>query len=218
MLDGDSVRKIITYKGFKALGESMRRDLTDVERPPYPSYTTGEGFSDEELFQKAMSDVLPLQGNNKLPRFGTSVEIHNFQRADDDLELLVQSVSGKEVVDWVANREYVEGAPYPGGRLLLELLRTGHFAVQAHVDLHGLTVKEARESLEKFILGSLHLDHGCVRIVHGRGHHSSNGRPVLKAHVQKWLSSRRIARHIVAYATACTCDGGGGALYVLLRR
>src|SRR5215467_5015628 len=44
-------------------------------------------------------------------------------------------------------------------------------------------------------------NHSCVRIVHGSRHHSSNGRPVLNSHVQNWLSSLRIARHIVAYST-----------------
>jgi DNA-nicking Smr family endonuclease len=222
VLDGDKVRKVITYKGFRALGELIQqRNLilgTDTERPAYPSFTAAESLSDEELFLKAMSDVLPLGGTRRLPRVGIPVAIENSRRTDDDLRLLMQAISGKGVVNWMASREYVEGAPHPRGRLLLELLRTGHFAVQAHVDLHGLTVKEARDSLEKFILGSLQLDYGCVRIVHGRGHHSSNGRAVLKTHIQKWLSRRRIARHVVAYATACTCDGGGGALYVLLRR
>jgi DNA-nicking Smr family endonuclease len=31
------------------------------------------------------------------------------------------------------------------------------------------------------------------------------------------LCSRRLSRHVVAYTSARLCDGGGGAVYVLLR-
>jgi DNA-nicking Smr family endonuclease len=41
---------------------------------------------------------------------------------------------------------------------------------------------------------------------------------VLKELLQKWLNSRRISRHVIAYTSACSSDGGGGAVYVLLRR
>ena len=43
-------------------------------------------------------------------------------------------------------------------------------------------------------------------------HHS-----VLKESIQRWLCTRRMSRHVIAYTSARRCDGGGGAVYVLLR-
>jgi DNA-nicking Smr family endonuclease len=56
----------------------------------------------------------------------------------------------------------------------------------------------------------------CVKIIHGRGLRSPLG-PVLKTAVIKWLSGR-YRKSIIAYVTARQCDGGLGALYVLLRK
>ena len=58
----------------------------------------------------------------------------------------------------------------------------------------------------------------CVLIVHGRGLHSRDQLPVLKEALRGWLATHRLARHVLAFATARPADGGGGAVYVLLRR
>jgi DNA-nicking Smr family endonuclease len=126
-------------------------------------------------------------------------------------------MEGRVPIDVRLSGEYVEGSPDPRGRAFLEHLSNGRFAVEAHLDLHGLSSPEARDRFETFIRRSLQRGLGCIRIVHGRGHHSPDG-AVLKEHVQKWLSSRRMSRHTVAYTSARLHDGGGGAVYVLLRR
>jgi|RhiMetdeSRZDD1v2_1073273.scaffolds.fasta_scaffold07541_15 DNA-nicking Smr family endonuclease len=216
--------KPATFKAFQALGDLVReRKLHLVpsnEKPLPTALPWTRGLSDQDLFLMAMRDVFPLGWSSKpLGRRVLPVEVPNPRESEDEgLKLLMEFVSGKGAIDLIASGEYIEGAPDPGGHVLLEQLRTGHFAVQAHLDLHGLAVREARESLEKFIRRSLHLGHGCVRIIHGRGRHSLGGHALLKEHLQKWLGTRRMARHIVAYTSAPLCDGGGGALYVLLRK
>ena len=57
-----------------------------------------------------------------------------------------------------------------------------------------------------------------VRVIHGRGRHSHKHHPVLKENIQRWLCTRRMSRHVIAYTSARRCDGGGGAVYVLLRK
>ena len=47
---------------------------------------------------------------------------------------------------------------------------------------------------------------------------SPGNTPVLKSSLQRWLSTRRMSRYVVAYASAPMSDGGVGAVYVLLRR
>jgi DNA-nicking Smr family endonuclease len=113
--------------------------------------------------------------------------------------------------------EYIEASVQPHGRLYLDDLRSGRFSIQAHLDLHGLNQQDARFVLDEFLLESVRTGFTCVRVIHGRGRHSHKD-PVLKDNIQRWLCSRRLARHVIAYTSARRCDGGGGAVYVLLRK
>jgi len=215
--------KPATYRAFETLAELVRQRKVELspptDKPQPPVLTLSEDLSDEELFQISMKDVLPLGWSNVPLPPSIPLEIQNPADSEDEgLKLLTEFVAGKGAIDLRVSGEYVEGTPDPEGYRLLENLRNGHFAVQAHLDLHGLRLKTAKENFEKFIRRSLQLGHGCIRIIHGRGQHSLDGHAVLKEHVQKWLSSRRMSRHVVAYTSARLCDGGGGALYVLLRR
>ena len=114
-------------------------------------------------------------------------------------------------------REYVEHIAHPSGRLYISDLRSGRFAVQAHLDLHGLTLEAARRIVDLFVRESVREGYSCIRIVHGRGRHSAHGRPLLKENVERWLRHRRLARFLIAFTSARAVDGGGGAVYVLLR-
>ena len=215
--------KTATYKALEGLGQLVRQKrlkLSPATYKPLPAAISfPENLSDAELFEFSMRDVVSL-GWSTVPSLPSEpIEIQNPQQSEDEgLRLLTEFIAGKGAVDLLVSGEYIEGSPHPRGHLLLEDLRTGHFAVQAHLDLHGLSAKQAKERFDKFIRRSLNLSHGCIRIIHGRGHHSMDGEAVLKEHVQRWLNSRRMSRHVIAYTSARLCDGGGGALYVLLRR
>src|SRR6185295_13721766 len=103
-------------------------------------------------------------------------------------------------------------------RRLLKKLRKGDYAVQAHLDLHGMTAEEARGEVERFIDRSRNSGQRCLLIIHGRGQHSKEGIPVLKERMKVWLTRGRIGHGVLAFATARPSDGGAGALYVLLRK
>jgi DNA-nicking Smr family endonuclease len=96
---------------------------------------------------------------------------------------------------------------------ILRKLRRGQYRVQAEIDLHGLTVTEAKEALREFLAHCLNRHIRCVRIIHGKGLRSGHRGPVLKGAVSHVL--RRIAP-VLAYVSARQVDGGTGALYVLL--
>jgi DNA-nicking Smr family endonuclease len=101
---------------------------------------------------------------------------------------------------------------------LTQRLHRGDFAVQAQLDLHGYTVDEAKPLLDRFLNQAYGGGLRCVRVIHGRGKNSPNNRPILKEHVQVWLSQGRLSRMVLAFVTAPAKDGGAGAAYVLLRR
>ena len=142
-------------------------------------------------------------------------------RTDEDAEVLAQLselVAGSVPFDLSDSDEFIEGHLPSLDPRLLRKLRKGEIAVQAHVDLHGLTRDEARSSLERFLITARQGGKRCVLVVHGRGLHSKDQIPVLKTSVQLWLTRGRLARWVLAFSTARPHDGGAGAVYVLLRR
>ena len=179
--------------------------------PSYPS-----DLPDDKLFAYAMKDVKAL-GWSALPLHPRPpLEIQPQNDEADALRALEEFLRNGDAA-MELSVEYIEGAVHPAGRLYLDDLRSGRFSVQAHLDLHGMNQQEARFALDEFILASVRASFGCVRVIHGRGRHSVKRQPVLKESVQRWLCSRRIGRHILAYTSARWCDGGGGAVYILLR-
>lgn len=216
--------KPAVYKRFEELRGLLRQHPIKGALPEAKPSLSGESLpadlNDEELFRYSMRNITCLGWSSAPTRFSTlPVEIHNPQESEDEgLRLLTEFVMGKGTVDLMSSGEYIEGTPHPDGRFLVDRLRAGRFSVQAHLDLHGLNAEEARVSLFRFVRCSLMRGFGCVRIIHGRGHNSSEDQPTLKEHLQKWLNSRRMSRHVMAYTSARLSDGGGGAVYVLLRR
>src|SRR5437867_8995170 len=187
------------------------------EPKPVPMELLPDDLPDEELFAFAMRDVKSLGWS--------AVPLHNrppmeIQAQDDEQDALraLEEVVRKGTVEIEQTAEYIEGSVHPHGRLYLDDLRSGRFSVQAPLDLHGLNLQEARFILDEFLLESVRAGFSCVRVIHGRGRHSHKHHPVLKDNVQRWLCTRRMSRHVIAYSSARRCDGGGGAVYVLLRR
>jgi len=113
--------------------------------------------------------------------------------------------------------EYIEGWVGVSGRRFLPGLRNGLYSIQEQIDLHGLSRQEARGVIEDFIVRASRYRSCCVKIIHGRGINSPSDKAVLKESLQQWLSTRRMSRHVVAYASAPLKDGGVGAIYVLLK-
>ena len=101
------------------------------------------------------------------------------------------------------------------GRRTMRKLARGGFSVQAEIDLHGMTVAEAKPRLADFIEHSARTGKLCVRVVHGKGLGSGHRGPVLKDSVNRWL---RRWEPVLAFVSARQVDGGTGAVYVLLQR
>jgi DNA-nicking Smr family endonuclease len=97
---------------------------------------------------------------------------------------------------------------------ILRKLKRGHWAVQATLDLHGLTTAGARTGLAKFLAFARHGGARCVRIVHGKGYRSEGGIPLIRNKVRLSLSQRE---EVLAFCDAPPADGGSGAVVVLLR-
>ena len=184
---------------------------------PAPLEELPADLPDDQLFEFAMRGVKSLGWS--------AVPLHNrppkeIQAQDDEQDALraLEEFVRNGNVEIEQTAEYIEASVQPHGRLYLNDLRSGRFSVQAHLDLHGLNLQEARFVLDEFLLESVRAGFSCVRVIHGRGRHSHKHHPVLKENIQRWLCTRRMGRHVIAYTSARRCDGGGGAVYVLLRK
>lgn len=93
-------------------------------------------------------------------------------------------------------------------------LRRGRWRVDDELDLHGMTLKEAKPALREFLARAHASQARCLRIVHGKGLGSGTRGPVLKNAVNILL---RRDDDVVAFCSARPIDGGTGAIYVLLR-
>jgi DNA-nicking Smr family endonuclease len=226
------------HKPFAILEEWVRQGRIRLAAPvPAPSNGNGNGaevvedvlesrelhlpdlpvdLPDDALFEFAMRDVKSL-GWSAVPlleRPPLELQSHDYEsEALRELENFMRNGS----IELQQTSEYIEGSIHPRGKLYLDDLRSGRFSIQAHLDLHGLTIQDARFVLDEFVLESVRAGFTCVRVIHGRGHHSHEHYPVLKDNIQRWLASKRMSRHVIAYTSARNCDGGGGAVYVLLR-
>lgn len=100
-------------------------------------------------------------------------------------------------------------------KFLLRKLKRGRFPIQGELDLHGITLAEAKNCMNAFLDNALARQLMCVRIIHGKGLNSLGKAPVLKPKVRTWL---RRHRDVLAYSETRQADGGSGALNVLLRR
>lgn len=114
--------------------------------------------------------------------------------------------------------DHVEGRRIDVEPRELRRLRRGQYAVDGKIDLHGLTLVEARQKVEAFVKKRATDGDRVVLIVHGKGSHSPRGAGVLRGEIGAWLSQGRASRHVAAFSSAPDDMGGSGAVLVLLAR
>jgi DNA-nicking Smr family endonuclease len=174
---------------------------------------------EEKLYKEAMEGVTPISKDNYIER-RLKIELPEDPKNKDDVEVLsklrnlVRYGIGFNVSD---TPEYIEGTGYNVPPSIASRLHRGDFSIQAHVDLHGLRVDDAKETFEEFLNWAVITSKRGVLIVHGRGL-SSPSEPILKNKVKEWLTRGPWRKWVVAYSSARRCDGGAGATYVLLRQ
>jgi DNA-nicking Smr family endonuclease len=204
------------YRPFEALAGKVRAEPPDGERKPLPEKLPA--LEDErELLDWAMRDVAPLRPAAE--RVSASAA-RAPSVVDEEAEALAQLkalVDGKLRFRLSDGDEYIEAAVEGLDSRVMHKLRRGGFTIQDHLDLHGLTREEAKARLLRFIQRCGGSGRRSVLIIHGRGRNSQDKVPVLKNSVAQWLVRGRLGRWTLAFCTARSCDGGAGALYVLLR-
>jgi DNA-nicking Smr family endonuclease len=174
---------------------------------------------DDDLifFRAAMKDVKPLK---RLPVVKTRVKktsrlsqgkavpvCKKVVKFDKDL---IFSLSDPLEQNVTAEDKLFFKRQGPQIKVIKKLVR-GEMAYSACLDLHGMTVTQARKAVMKFLLLSHESGFRCVQIIHGKGQFNST----LKNHVNYWLPQIPL---VLAFSSAQARDGGRGAVYVLLAK
>ena len=164
---------------------------------------------DKNIFQQAMADVTPLTHDKvTLKPRPRKIKI----KRQHSISEITDTLSDDFIPECGDFLEFMR----PGvQKSLLKQMRNGKLPVEDNLDLHGYLRDAARRTLLEFIKSSQARGYKIVCIVHGKGYHSEDGRPVLKAMVNKWLQN---IHEVLAFTSAQPKDGGTGAVYVLLRR
>ena len=160
---------------------------------------------DRDLFAKAMSepfviedkDALPQQANKHLP----SIDIGNIENLD------IRPIGANQNITF--NRSSIS-------HIKLSKLGKGHLynsSTCSQLDLHGLTIEQTAKEVAKIIPVWQVQNINCGLLIHGKSQQSEHA--ILKSFLAEWLKT---LPQVLAYSSACSKDGGAGALYVLVKR
>ena len=169
---------------------------------------------DKALFRDAVGDVKGVT-NDKAPNSAAKPKprVKSSQRDDRSvMESLLSELSENDLLETGEHLSYTA----PGVQhAVLRKLKSGKYAVQAEIDLHGMTLAIAKNELGEFLVECQHRRLLCVRVIHGKGRKQAEKAPRMKPAVNQWLQSNK---QVLAFCSARMNDGGTGAVYVLLKR
>lgn len=191
---------------------------------------------DLKLWQKVTQSIKPIEGRTEelkaliekidKPRTGSASDPNQpdvpprLQATKEDLEALKKqglSGSGPRVSVGTHQLQALD-------RREKKRIVQGRMAIEARLDLHGMTQKEAHSALFGFLRSSQARGFKHVLVITGKG---SRGEPdpysygsdkgILRRVVPKWLSEPDIRSIIVGFEEAHRSLGGAGALHIRLR-
>ena len=104
----------------------------------------------------------------------------------------------------------------------LRRIKNGKITIEATLDLHGLSLKEAESRLRTFVGNGLRQKKRLLLIITGKG---SNSKPnihgkklTIKSELKNWLSNSFYSDKVQYISKALDRHGGGGAYYFFLKK
>ena len=155
-----------------------------------------------ELFADAVSGARPLE---------------NRERARPPAPTGTARATGEAAATtFVLSEDGSRGRAADVSKKTVRELAAGAFPPRATLDLHRLTIDEARGRVATFIADSRAAGHRSVLVITGMAERSPAGAR-LRDHVPGWLAGP-LGGSVLAFAPARAEHGGAGALYVLVRQ
>lgn len=169
-----------------------------------------------ESFLDAVGDVQPIKTSDRVALMESRDLVNLEQRraaATAEIKTERNFLSGEfiEPLDPHALLEFKRDGVQHG---VYRNLRLGKYAIDARLDLHQMSVEQARSAVFQFIRDCMTHDIRCALITHGRG--EGREQPaLLKSCVAHWLPQ---LHEVLAFHSAQKQHGASGATYVLLRK
>ncbi len=165
-------------------------------------------------FRAAMAGVEPLPARDRVLPARKPPPPRPLQREADERAVLQELLEGPFDPDAIESGDTLAYRADGIQDSVWRRLRRGTYKIGAELDLHGLNRYVAQAEVSAFLAHCQDHNIRAVRIIHGKGRGSPNSGPVIKSLLDGWLRRRR---DVLAFASARACDGGTGAVYVLLR-
>lgn len=182
-------------------------------RPPggFPGRTPTA--AEQELLERAMAEVAPLKSRSPRlaptlhPLPGQRVRLFSREAAAAPPPLSLERPAGD------ARIAGMDGAKQR------RLIR-GELAIDARLDLHGLTREAAHRRLDQFLRRAEGEGWRCLLVITGRGRGPIDEPPagILREALPRWLNAPDHRHRVLGWHPARREHGGDGAFYVLLRR
>lgn len=194
-------------------GRGKRRSLTEEERMLWEKATaTAERLHLEKPEFVQVIDVPKARIPDPIGRFS-------------GFGIGEKATSGPEKLDLKPSLEETLAATSPNmDKRNFDRLKKGKKAVDATIDLHGMTLAAAHPRLISFVLNSHANGLRLLLVITGKGRdarsepYAERPRGVLRQQVPDWLSRPPLAHLVLQITQAHGKHGGSGAYYVYLRR
>ncbi len=174
-------------------------------------------IDDTENFIDAMGDVKPLKPVKRVALGRASLDKATIQArqeaAQSEQEALVDPLANAEVEQLEATAHLAFQRPGVQHGVYKQL-RLGKYRIEARLDLHRMTVEQARMSVYQFVRDCISHDIRCALLTHGKGEGRANP-AVLKSYVAHWLPQ---IPEVLAFHSAQKHHGGTGATYLMLKK
>lgn len=174
-------------------------------------------IDDDEAFGDLLGDdVRPIKAAerialNKRAQDALTLEKRREAAAQQRLEEQDPLAEPLEMVEPLAELSYRRPGVQHG---VFRNLRLGKYSADARLDLHRMTVDQARREVFQFVRDCMANDVRTALITHGKGEMRQTP-ALLKSCVASWLPQ---LPEVLAFHTALKQHGGYGATYVLFKK
>jgi DNA-nicking Smr family endonuclease len=198
--------------GKAALSAAAERSAPPKRKQPEVARTVVRR-DDTQEFLEAMQGSTPISKKRTRVRDVARTALVKGRAVDAPIDL-----TADEHFDVRFSDRYIRASAAGVSNETVTKLGRGEFAVRSHVDLHGMALDDARRVVDEFLAARHRHGERCVLVITGKGRNSRRQVGVLREKIPEWLARGPSARRVLAFVTARPCDGGEGALYVLLRK
>lgn len=211
---GDLRKKLKRHRKARAKSAAAV-PVAKAEPPAAPDVAPEPEPEPADAFAAATRDVAPLAARSRRVPARRKADLDSIERAR---LAELDAMAAADGFDLSYADGFVRGRASGVSRQTVDRLGRGEFAVTRHLDLHGYPLDDARGLVDEFLADCQRDGKRSVLLITGKGLNSPQGRGVLHEQVPQWLARGPSSRRVLAFVSARPCDGGIGALYVLLRR